>query len=1581
MYETFYQKKTAILRKSLCSFVAFAFSVSLIIAPASRADAQYITNLPKPGEMVLLSPTFQPPVLKGMTLHPENPLQFDFIVDRGQDRLSGDALKDETQKLLKYFLAAMTIPDDDAWVNLSPYEGDRIIPDMLGSTDMGKQMLEQDYLLKQLSASLTNPQEEIGKKFWDTVYKKAFEKFGTTAIPINTFNKVWIMPDRAVILEEEGYVFIGETHLKVMLDEDYTSIKENLKNEKLGMNKISKKKVEDASAVSSQVVRQIILPELEKEINEGKNFASVRQIYHSVILAAWYKQNLKNSLLGKVYVDQSKIKGVDIAEKDVKQKVYEQYLAAFRKGVYNLIKEDYDLASKEALPRKYFSGGLVFGKAAGSAIQRLTPNDPRATQLISYIRTDMARNTGGSGVGQYTTAFVQFDEGEAARSVAEGLRVARAQGANIPNAAALTESEANWQVARFIERNEDRFNAEFAAKGIANAASNTTGLLIPAEAVFAAEQLLLELSEQTNLNNWNQNDKLTVFGTKGLEYDGKVYSGGIELQQISENLELGFDLSNLTPEGAGLFIAVVADRIQKPFAGEELALYNEFWSRLNAARASSSAVTQRTFEQGNGSKIVLTLVDAADGEDQYLKVERSTPALEDGKTGLQPLFNSPVDANFALIKVTSEMVDDLLSAKTPETKKSALSEANILPNVVLGNAQALMTNAGLPSYSIAYWQGLWGKWFGINSPKAVPLTERGTPTVIGDVNEGGNYLSLAKVSLQSPDSSRPNQPDLSQVSYRRSEEYKRNSERYEQTARDRVNVLLQIMNAGRGDNFVRIDHLAKLKRLGIIDRDTIAAKSMDTFNEQKSYKGHDENGNEVDISVYVSIFENSYLQVIYDAIELGSFKSSTIQQAVNEDSEAVVNDFLDNTIYFYDRIDRRPGALKRTYRQVFRELAATGKVKLTDENLLLPSMPVINSDTGEVIMDAPRGNSGHGLVAFVNREKAASDELPNDNSVNLIVSINGDGVNNIRLDPSIAGFIAEEKIAVGVLVVTRKKPDIKVGVFGLKWIPWAKKWILAMAEIAQFKNSTHSQLEAFRNAGLVGDEIDRQPINTNTDIVNKNIVKPFLTALKSVLSEEEYIATGAPDLIPTAGKFNGIPTVRLEGAKVSAWLNFDAYLRTTTNQAVQALVKQFGFDKRGFVTLIEIADEDRNDYFSPNKFVGDQFVYKLLGKLQKDWRLDLGKKTLPAIEFQSTDKSRPKSWTEYNDVEEKFGLGTNTNDLVSLYMEGTAYAKDAIYKGHVGIYAPAENTRFDLDAFANDPTKNRRADGSQILPTQNGRIIFDSIAVTIDEKGNVSVMPIEEYHKVIAYSEAIANGTAPAAASSGVRVLVVDSRITNRVPISNSFRTAGYSVTEAENLDNARQIIEDGKKPEGNKVGVVVVGNGFLAEDSDVIDTTDAYKGEGEKFVDSLVTAQDPNNPVIIMMGDADAVARVQALRNNDQRYEEKIAFAGDVREINSNFISNLVDRIPPATSSTAVTADVASAPVGGIDFDPSLLNLQIKRNSKGVPLPLPQQNIENIHIDGLIPVIINMQPATIQNFPFLLSSEKQEKVPELSMR
>jgi len=49
---------------------------------------------------------------------------------------------------------------------------------------MGCDLLAQDYMLKQITASLIYPEDELGKKFWKRVYEVASSKYGTTNIPL-----------------------------------------------------------------------------------------------------------------------------------------------------------------------------------------------------------------------------------------------------------------------------------------------------------------------------------------------------------------------------------------------------------------------------------------------------------------------------------------------------------------------------------------------------------------------------------------------------------------------------------------------------------------------------------------------------------------------------------------------------------------------------------------------------------------------------------------------------------------------------------------------------------------------------------------------------------------------------------------------------------------------------------------------------------------------------------------------------------------------------------------------------------------------------------------------------------------------------------------------------------------------------------------------------------------------------------------------------------------------------------------------------------------------------------------------------
>jgi len=357
------------MRKLISIIILVSFISTSVNAPAyAQIAPDPMPRLPVPGVMVHLSPEFTPAYLKGIIINPKNALNFDFIVYKGDKLLSEDQKKVEYNKLIKYFLASLTIPDDDQWVNLSPYEKDRIIKDDFGKTEMGRDLLAEDYILKQITASLIYPKENLGKKFWDKVYAQAQKQFGSVNIPVNTFNKVWILPDHALVYEKGNAAYIINFHLKVMMEEDYLSLKKHsgittVIPAKAGpqaghSQELVIHKKNSINTIGSQIVREVILPELEHEINEGENFAPLRQVFSGVILAAWFKRALKQSLLGKMYANKAKIKGVDQDPK-TNEIIYNRYLRAYKKGVFNYIKEDVDKYTNEVIPRKYFSGGAV----------------------------------------------------------------------------------------------------------------------------------------------------------------------------------------------------------------------------------------------------------------------------------------------------------------------------------------------------------------------------------------------------------------------------------------------------------------------------------------------------------------------------------------------------------------------------------------------------------------------------------------------------------------------------------------------------------------------------------------------------------------------------------------------------------------------------------------------------------------------------------------------------------------------------------------------------------------------------------------------------------------------------------------------------------------------------------------------------------------------------------------------------------------------------------------------------------------------------------------------------------------------
>ena len=86
--------------------------------------------------------------------------------------------------MLSYFLVGVTLPDDMFWVNLRPDSQDQIIDPLLEKTEVGRIMLAADLQLKKDTSRMTSPQTPEGKAYWDKLYKKAGELFGSENIAI-----------------------------------------------------------------------------------------------------------------------------------------------------------------------------------------------------------------------------------------------------------------------------------------------------------------------------------------------------------------------------------------------------------------------------------------------------------------------------------------------------------------------------------------------------------------------------------------------------------------------------------------------------------------------------------------------------------------------------------------------------------------------------------------------------------------------------------------------------------------------------------------------------------------------------------------------------------------------------------------------------------------------------------------------------------------------------------------------------------------------------------------------------------------------------------------------------------------------------------------------------------------------------------------------------------------------------------------------------------------------------------------------------------------------------------------------------
>jgi hypothetical protein len=294
---------------------------------------------------------------------------FKLLLDKGDTKdLKDDLIKEQTRLLMSYFQIGLALPNDSFWVNLRPDSPDNIIDPFLERTDLGKVLLEADLQLKRDTARATSPQTPEGKLYWDKLYKKAGELFGTDNVTIPTLVRPWIVPGEIIIRETPTNAYIYKATLKVMLEEDY------LKGSATYSFKDPREKF--LNQYSSQLIKESIIPKLTKEINTSKKYAALRQVYYSLILAQWFKtRNRDTTNPYPSRIDRKDLTDLTSKTPWFRNTYFNAYQKSFKDGEYNLKEQAYSGFGQ--VIRTYTSGGIQIN--IGNSIKASSPLEPGAT--------------------------------------------------------------------------------------------------------------------------------------------------------------------------------------------------------------------------------------------------------------------------------------------------------------------------------------------------------------------------------------------------------------------------------------------------------------------------------------------------------------------------------------------------------------------------------------------------------------------------------------------------------------------------------------------------------------------------------------------------------------------------------------------------------------------------------------------------------------------------------------------------------------------------------------------------------------------------------------------------------------------------------------------------------------------------------------------------------------------------------------------------------------------------------------------------------------------------------------------------
>ncbi|MFH1245452.1 MAG: hypothetical protein V1662_03120, partial [Candidatus Omnitrophota bacterium] len=373
---------------SITGVVTVLFTVWTISAGFRRPVSGNNISVPESksaADSALMSrDSFSPPVLKSLMVNPDSKTNyFDFILDTGDSGLADEEqLNPLSGELINYFFLGITLPSEDFWVNLNPVELNKITSPRLVYTDMGKALLETDLRLKKDAALLTDPRIPAGKQYWSILNQKLRENnLSNYQIPANT--RLWIVPEEAVLEEEGNKVTLISAKLKVCLESEYLPGQTADNNVTVFAGQESEgQKMQD---IAFSAMKEAIIPVIEYRVNNSKDYAQLRQVYHSLILAEYFKHKYwGRQSIYESYINTGSLSGLETKSPWDKRTIFDSYIKSINRGEYSFYQDEYDPYQLAMVKKHYFSGGMQFaGLSQGFAGSPIVLEDAASSGVLA----------------------------------------------------------------------------------------------------------------------------------------------------------------------------------------------------------------------------------------------------------------------------------------------------------------------------------------------------------------------------------------------------------------------------------------------------------------------------------------------------------------------------------------------------------------------------------------------------------------------------------------------------------------------------------------------------------------------------------------------------------------------------------------------------------------------------------------------------------------------------------------------------------------------------------------------------------------------------------------------------------------------------------------------------------------------------------------------------------------------------------------------------------------------------------------------------------------------------------------------